>query len=951
MTKPTIETNAEDHLVVESTQGRTTKTTACVQGSRRPPSALPSDARMDPRTTSLGTASQVGEYLICSELVHENRWNEAVAKVGKGNLHLILSELAAPADAEDDFSTTNLLRERKLTRYQIDQILAGNLMNLVLGPFIIRKRIGRGGMAEVLQAYNRELDRIEAVKVLRADRQRTSIDLAALARREARVLASLVHPNITTVFRADTIGNTTYLSMEYVPGETVDAKIAKLNKTGAHMPVGDAVRIAVETAHALAYAHGRHVVHRDVKPGNIMVAPDGRVKVLDVGIAALFAPEKEESFSKGAPKDFSSLAGFGTPHYMAPEQWKENQTTESVDVYGLGATLYHMLVGRPPFLEKDLELLLAQKQEGVVNLSTIRRDVSKPLGKVIQKSLMGDPAQRFGSMDAFAGALEQFLHDQPTIIRPLIPWLGVVGVFAICALAINLDSQRPSSGDSTTAAATTPDQTTAPPTITQETPKPARAEFDWKGRTFASVLEAAVQAEKEGDLAAAAMMHLDAAKSDPSQESTHRSAARRLLESFVTRKLESSPQQGLESATWAHGLDPKSWKLLELKGEAQRRLGLFVDAAVQFDRAAELQPAEAKRLNAAAVAALRNLAESESSKKQFKQAEAVLVDAVKRYPEHAEELQLRRRDAIVQRAQAAVEADDEDAPKVVAEAAQLAPSRPEPLLLNARLLEKTRSWEKAADAWLAWGRVSGEATKAAEHAASCWKRLGEEASKSGDHRTAAKRFEKATEFSKGDSEADRALSASLNRLGFAHHQRGDEKAAIAEYTKALQSTPNSPVTYRNRGFSYLQLKDYAAAERDYSTAIKLDRENAVAFRMRGAVRLLHLPEKNWKAILDDFNEAARIDADDPNTNYYLAFVYANCPDKSFRNSSKAVFHAAKACKASNYGNWEHLAMLAAAHAEAGQFDEAVSRIEQAEQRAPEKNKGELRALAEHYRKK
>src|SRR5262249_34525312 len=161
----------------------------------------------------------------------------------------------------------------------------------------------------------------------------------------------------------------------------------KLRRIGDFMPVREAVRIAIEASQALSYAHSKQIIHRDVKPGNIMVTSDERVKVLDVGIAAIFAPDKEESLNQMAPKNFSSLAGFGTPHFMAPEQWRDNQTTEAVDVYGLAATLHYMLLGRPPIEEKDLEILLARKLEGIANPAAQRKGIPVALGKVMQKAL------------------------------------------------------------------------------------------------------------------------------------------------------------------------------------------------------------------------------------------------------------------------------------------------------------------------------------------------------------------------------------------------------------------------------------------------------------------------------------------------------------------------------------------------------------------------------------
>jgi serine/threonine protein kinase/tetratricopeptide (TPR) repeat protein len=921
-------------------------TTARVQSVKRPPSHAPSESvRTDPRTSNLSTAAQVGEFLVTYEFIHENRWQEAVSRIGVNNLHLILAEIAAPPETEDDFSSTHLLRERRLTRFQIDQILAGQLNSLVLGPFLIRRRLGRGGMAEVFQAYNRELDRIEAVKVLRNDRQRTQIDLAALARREARVLASLVHPNITTIFRAGAAGQLTYLAMEYVPGETADAKISRFAKEGRQMPVREAVRIAAEAAQALAYAHTRHVVHRDIKPGNIMVAPDGRVKVLDLGIAALFAADKEESFGKGAPQGFSSLAGFGTPHYMAPEQWRENETTEAVDIYGLGATLFHLLIGRPPIVEKDLEVLLARKEEGVVNPHQLRREVPKSLGRIVQKAMAGDPAKRFASMDAFALALEQYVGPDSGAVRTYIPWMGVAAVLAISAFSLRFDPSRQAASASE-ADSGGQSQLAAVKPATAEPPK----QIVYQGASFATAGDAARHAEAAGDLESAAKLYLEAAKGESETLGPAKRKAHELLETLVGKKMEADPKKAVEAATWAAGLAPESWRLAELHGVAEMRLERFDDAVVQFDLAATKAPMEAGRLNGLAASAIRKIAEKHVRNGRFKQADEALAKAVDKYPSQSADLNALRRESLIQWSNAAVKSGDANAAEVVAAARALMSDRPEALKLSAESHERSKNWKAAAEEWTAWGAAANDLKQGAARAASCWKQWAKDALAAGDHRSAVDRLERSRQLAGTDAEIPALLVDASNQLGLSLQKKGDDAGALEQFNRSLRFDPKSAATFRTRGLANQQLKNYDAAEKDFSEAVKLDGANAAAFRMRGALRLLHKPQKDWKDIMSDLQQAVRIDADDAGANYHLAYVYAYCPDKSYRSGAKAVHHAAKACKATNEENWEHLAMLAAAHAELGQFDEAIKRVEQAERRAPEKNKAELRALAEHYRK-
>ena len=237
-----------------------------------------------------------------------------------------------------------------------------------------------------------------------------------------------------------------------------------------------------------------------------------------------------------------------------------------------------------------------------------------------------------------------------------------------------------------------------------------------------------------------------------------------------------------------------------------------------------LQPRRSRRrasqLRQASADALKTLAKTHAGAKRFKEADEVLRNAGKRYQESAASLEGLRREMLIDWAEFLVESGDATASAVVAEAKKATPGRPEPLRLTANLFERTKNWKDAAEAWIAWGTAARQTTVAASKAAACWRRWGEESVSQGDHRTALTRFEKALQLNQGDEETSRLISASRNQLGFALHQRGDDAAAVAEYTKAIEATPNSPVTYRNRGFSYLKLKNYEAAERDYTEAIR-----------------------------------------------------------------------------------------------------------------------------------
>ncbi len=209
------------------------------------------------------------------------------------------------------------------------------LLGTVLASrYEIRALLGRGGMGEVYEAVDRQLDRTVALKVLRpelaADRR-----FLVRFRREARTSARLSHPGIVAVHDVGEDEGRAFIVMEYVPGRTLGQIV---RDEGAVAPAR-AARIGAAAADALAHAHDRGVVHRDVSPGNVMVTPDGEVKVLDFGIARA---------ARGSARSGSPSA-HGTVAYVAPEQARGEASDQRADVYALGAVLYELLTGRPPF--------------------------------------------------------------------------------------------------------------------------------------------------------------------------------------------------------------------------------------------------------------------------------------------------------------------------------------------------------------------------------------------------------------------------------------------------------------------------------------------------------------------------------------------------------------------------------------------------------------------------
>jgi tRNA A-37 threonylcarbamoyl transferase component Bud32 len=277
------------------------------------------------------------------------------------------------------------------------------MLGRTIGKYRIVEHLGRGGMAEVYKAYQPNLDRYVAVKMMHAF---LSDEKEFLARfeREAKVVATLRHPNIVQVYDFDVEGGVYYMVMEYITGETLKARMQNLEGNDAWISLDDAARIILAVGSALKYAHERGMVHRDVKPANVMITLDGQVILTDFGIAKIVS----------ASNLTASGAMVGTPSYMAPEQGMGQPGDERSDIYSLGVMLYQLVLGRLPFdADTPLAVVLKHINDPLPLPKALKPDISDDLNRVILKALAKNPTDRYQKVADLTADLRKAMGMSP----------------------------------------------------------------------------------------------------------------------------------------------------------------------------------------------------------------------------------------------------------------------------------------------------------------------------------------------------------------------------------------------------------------------------------------------------------------------------------------------------------------------------------------------------------
>jgi serine/threonine protein kinase len=280
------------------------------------------------------------------------------------------------------------------------------------GRYEVLQLVGRGGMSNVYRAHDRLLERTVALKVLHG-RYLDDPEYVERFRREARAAARLSHPNIVTVIDRGEQDGHQFIVFEHVDGDN----LKQLVEGSGPLPIGLALELALQIGRALSFAHEHGLIHRDVKPQNVLLNGDGRAKVTDFGIARTVDVE-------GATTTGIVL---GTSHYISPEQARGEQVDAESDVYSLGAVLYELLTGEVPFPgDNAVTVAMRHVRERPASVLEKRPEVPRRLAAAVGKALEKDPAARFGSMKEFVEELQACLDQlgdegepEPTmIVRP-----------------------------------------------------------------------------------------------------------------------------------------------------------------------------------------------------------------------------------------------------------------------------------------------------------------------------------------------------------------------------------------------------------------------------------------------------------------------------------------------------------------------------------------------------
>jgi len=304
-----------------------------------------------------------------------------------------------------------LVRDGVLTEYQVRRFLGGKSHGLVVGKYVILDRLGSGSMGRVYKAHHQLMGRVVALKII-APEIVTNERIVARFQREMRLVGRLDHPNVVRAFDADQSNGVLYIVMEYVAGQSLGQRL----KEGPLAPV-EAVGYAAQAALGLAHAHAQGIVHRDVKPSNLLLNAEKVVKVLDLGLGVLMDGDSGATFAT------ADGIAVGTVDYMSPEQACGRDVDGRSDLFSLGCSLYHLITGRQAFPgDSPIERLGRRINNRPVPITEHRPDLPSSLVGVLDKLLATKPQDRYQAAGDAAEALQALIRPRKSAASsPPIP--------------------------------------------------------------------------------------------------------------------------------------------------------------------------------------------------------------------------------------------------------------------------------------------------------------------------------------------------------------------------------------------------------------------------------------------------------------------------------------------------------------------------------------------------
>ncbi|MBI3726351.1 protein kinase [bacterium] len=655
--------------------------------------------------------------------------------------------------------------------------------------FKLIAEVGRGGMGVVYRAWDERLERVVALKTIRQD---SSIDDDAIARfyREARGLARLKHPCIVAIHDVGEHEGVHFLAMDFIEGTTLERRLA--SKSATPLPLEKAVAIVRDVARAIHYAHQEGVLHRDVKPQNVMLDGQDRPYVMGFGLARL---------DGGSGKLTETGTALGTPAFMSPEQAAGRGVDARSDVWSLGATLYRVVAGRPPFQgETAYNVIAALLSKEAEPASSSNPSAKGALDAICRRCLEKDPARRYESAEALALDLDRYLGGKPVSAGPrpgrarargsrrrLPVALIAGGALLVVGLALVVHSlgQR---------AATEPGAV-GPSSASRKEDDAAR-----RAREARRQLDQALSSKHSQDLRGAVAAATRAIERDA------RSAAAWECRGEARIGL-GDAEAGIADLGRAIELDPRSERPLRVRGEARLVRGELDLAIADLTRALELDPGKSDAFAARGAARI---------------AKGELARAIEDL-DRAASIDPRSRAAFVLRAEAHEKQDE----------------------LDLAALDLTRAIEldeKKADAWAIRARVQlakgalGAARKDAERAVELDPRLAEGFLVRGSVRLDQNDFEGAISDERKAIELEprRALAHAL--LARARFLSWKADLALEDVSRALELDPRCTEAWLVRAGVHYSRSELAAAEADATRAIELDAKSQRAFMLRGLAR-------------------------------------------------------------------------------------------------------------------